>query len=228
VLGTNFIATYHRGHLDVIDYVRESCADNFRLAGKSPGFIAFLIVERCVYECAVLNLANDNALELLEGRLTTDAGTLDTSGTKTIATNIRTLKKLASCLHIVLMALGTKQSRFVTEEAKETFHTLLQSALAVRAAVDSSQDLLDGIVNGVHARAATRTNEIVRTLTVMSGVLLPLSLIAGIYGMNFENIPELRWRWGYFAALGAMTAVGLALYAAFRRSGFVDGNGGNN
>ncbi len=221
VLGTDFIVTYHRGALDVIDYVTTSCADNFRLAGKSPGFIAFLIVERCVYECALLNLANDNALEILEGQLTSDAATFEMSGTKIVASNIRILKKLASCLHIVLMALGTKQSRFVTQEAKDTFHTLLQSALAVRAAVDSSQDLLDGIVTGIHARAATRTNEIVRTLTVMSGVLLPLSLVAGIYGMNFENIPELSWRWGYFAALGVMTVLGLALYAMFRRSGFV-------
>jgi len=221
VLGTDFIVTYHREALDVIDYVKASCADNFRLAGKSPGFIAFLIVERCVYECALLNLANDNALELLEARLTSDADSLKTSGTPVVATNIRTLKKLASCLHIVLMALGTKQSRFVTREAKETFQTLLQSALAVRAAVDSSHHLLEGIVNGMHAREAARTNDIVRILTVMSGVLLPLSLVAGIYGMNFTYVPELRWRWGYFAALGVMTALGLLLYAMFRRAGFV-------
>jgi magnesium transporter len=60
-----------------------------------------------------------------------------------------------------------------------------------------------------------------RVLTVMSGVLLPLSLIAGIYGMNFDNMPELHRPLGYFSVLGFMLVLGIGLYLAFRRAGFI-------
>jgi len=98
---------------------------------------------------------------------------------------------------------------------------MLQNAQAVRAAVDSSRDLLDGILGAVQAAASNRTSEVARVLTVLSGILLPLTLITGIYGMNFENMPELKARNGYFITLAALAVVGLTLFVLFRRLGWV-------
>ena len=116
------------------------------------------------------------------------------------ARNILTLKKLAASLHIVLMLLGTKRSRFVSDDGRNAFLEMLRNALAIREAVDSSRDLLDGILGGIQAAAANRTSEIARVLTVVSSIMLPLTLIAGIYGMNFEHMPELKWELGYRAS----------------------------
>ena len=139
------------------------------------------------------------------------------------AGNILTLKKLAASLHIVLMLLGTKRSRFVSDDGRNAFLEMLRNALAIREAVDSSRDLLDGILGGIQAAAANRTSEIARVLTVVSSIMLPLTLIAGIYGMNFENMPELKWALGYPGALGVMLAVGLGLLGAFWRLGWLGG-----
>jgi magnesium transporter len=98
---------------------------------------------------------------------------------------------------------------------------MLRNALAIREAVDSSRDLLDGILSGVQAAAANRTSEIARVLTVVSSIMLPLTLLAGIYGMNFDNMPELKWELGYFGVLGAMAALGLALVGVFWRLGWL-------
>ena len=100
---------------------------------------------------------------------------------------------------------------------------MLRNALAIREAVDSSRDLLDGILGGIQAAAANRTSEIARVLTVVSSIMLPLTLIAGIYGMNFERMPELKWELGYPGALGVMLTVGLGLLAAFWRLGWLGG-----
>jgi magnesium transporter len=135
--------------------------------------------------------------------------------------NILTLKKLAASLHIVLMLLGTKRSRFVSDEGRNAFLEMLRNALAIREAVDSSRDLLDGILGGVQAAAANRTSEIARVLTVVSSIMLPLTLLAGIYGMNFENMPELKWERGYPLVLGVMAVLGLGLVAAFWRLGWL-------
>lgn len=221
VLSTEYVITYHRRQMDVVDAVKASCEDAFRVAGKSPAFIAFLFLERCLYDCAHLNLANDNALDVLDAKLVLGDSESAQEGLNEVAGNILTLKKLAASLHIVLMLLGTKRSRFVSEEAKSSFQEVLGNALAVRGAVDSSRDLLDGVLTSLQAASANKTNEVMRVLTVMSGILLPLSLIAGIYGMNFENMPELRAPLGYFSVLGFMTVLGITLYVAFRRAGFI-------
>ena len=98
---------------------------------------------------------------------------------------------------------------------------MLRNALAIREAVDSSRDLLDGILGGIQAAAANRTSEIARVLTVVSSIMLPLTLIAGIYGMNFEHMPELKWRFGYLWALGLMVTVPTSLVLWFKRKGWL-------
>jgi magnesium/cobalt transport protein CorA len=215
VLGTDYVITYHRRPLDAVDQIKETCVDSFQLAGKTPGFIAFLFLQRCLYDYAHLNLANDNYLDLLEAELASRAAGGVPESVTVASRNILTLKKLAASLHIVLMLLGTKRSRFVSDDGRNAFLEMLRNALAIREAVDSSRDLLDGILGGVQAAAANRTSEIARVLTVVSSIMLPLTLLAGIYGMNFENMPELKWELGYFGVLGLMAVLGLALIGVF-------------
>ena len=74
VLGADYVITYHRRRLDAVDQIKETCIDSFRLAGKTPGFIAFLFLQRCLYDYAHLNLANDNYLDLLEAELAAGGG----------------------------------------------------------------------------------------------------------------------------------------------------------
>ena len=220
VLGTDFIITYHRRRLDAVDYVKQSCPDSFRLAGKTPGFIAFLFMQRCLYDYAHLNLANDNYLDSMEAGVLT--GHDELSEKITVAgLNILTLKKMASSLHIVLMLLVTKRSAFVSDQGRDSFREMLQNATAVRDAIDSSRDLLDGILNSIQASAATKTSEIARVLTVVSAIILPLSLIAGIYGMNFEYMPEIKHKLGYYSVLAFMLTLSVALMLLFVRLGWI-------
>jgi len=221
VLGADFVISFHRYPLDAVDEVKATCEENFRLWGRTPGFIAFLLVQRCVHDYANLNLANDNFLDGLEGQLISRRAGERAEVVSVAAGNILTLKKLVASVHIVLMMLATKHSRFVSEEARASFRDLLQNALAIRAAVDSSRDLLDGVLASVQARAAHRTSEIARVLTVLSGVLLPLTLVTGIYGMNFRDMPELRLTHAYYYVLGFMALLALGLYLGFRRLGWI-------
>lgn len=221
VLGHDFAITFHRRPLAAVDHVKTVCGDAFRLSGQTPAFIAFLFLERCVYDYAHLNLANDNFLDVIEETLFAGGKDEIAEGIAIAGRNILSLKKLAASVHIVLMLLATKRSPFVSEEARRFFQEMLQNAVSVRAAIDSSRELLDGILVSVQTAAANRTADIARVLTVLSGIFLPLTLITGIYGMNFENMPELRWRYGYFQVLGLLVVVGLGLYLLFRRLGWV-------
>ena len=83
--------------------------------------------------------------------------------------------------------------------------------------VDIDRDLLTGVLDSFLSMQSNRLNQVVKVLTVGSIVLMSVTLIAGIYGMNFEHMPELRWTYGYAWALGLMVAIAIGLVALFRR-----------
>jgi magnesium transporter len=220
VLGLDYVITYHRRPLDAVEYLKATCAENFELAGETPNFVVFLLLHRCLYDYAHLNLANDNFLDLLEEKVYGGDHMEMAALIGVAASNILTLKRLATSLHIVLMLMTTKRSRFVSESARTSYNELLASAMAVRGSIDSSRDMLDGVVRSLQADAANRTSDIARVLTVISAIILPLTLVSGIYGMNFDNMPELRTQAGYFVVLGGMGSLATALLLLFWRLGW--------
>ena len=84
-------------------------------------------------------------------------------------------------------------------------------------AVDQQRDQLGNVKDTYLSVVSQRTNDIMKVLTLFSAVMLPLTFIAGVYGMNFEHMPELATRYGYFVVLGVMAAVGTGMVLWFRR-----------
>jgi magnesium transporter len=221
VLGVDYIITYHRRPIEAVEYVKATCAENFALAGETPNFVAFLLLNRCLYDYAHLNLANDNYLDLLEETVFVGDDERRAENIGIASSNILTLKRLTTSLHIVLMVATTKRSKFVSDAARSSYNEMLQNAIAIRASIDSSRDMLDGVVSSIQAAAANRMSDIARVLTVVSAIILPLTLISGIYGMNFENMPELKTERGYFIVLGVMVTIALVLLAVFWKLGWL-------
>ena len=86
---------------------------------------------------------------------------------------------------------------------------------------DGVRDVLTTIVDIRMAQSAHQLNEVMKKLTAWAGIILVPTLIAGIYGMNFDHMPELHWTLGYPLALGMMAASAFALYAWFRKRGWI-------
>jgi magnesium transporter len=82
--------------------------------------------------------------------------------------------------------------------------------------VESLRDLIGVLRDSYQSMIGNRMNEIMKVLTIIATIFIPLTFIAGIYGMNFENMPELHWQDGYFLALAAMGVIGLGLLIYFR------------
>ena len=114
-------------------------------------------------------------------------------------------------------------SRFeaIDETAALNFRDTQDNVLRLADAIEQQRDLLSNVKDTYLSVVAQRTNEIMRVLTVFSAIVLPLSLIAGIYGMNFEHMPELRQAWGYPAVLGSMTALACGMLLWFKKKGWL-------
>ena len=97
------------------------------------------------------------------------------------------------------------------------FRDTLENVLRLTDAIDQQRDQLLNVKDTYLSVISQRTNEIMKVLTLFSAIMLPLTFIAGIYGMNFEHMPELSSRYGYFVVLGAMAVVAAAMVVWFRR-----------
>jgi magnesium transporter len=96
-----------------------------------------------------------------------------------------------------------------------------EHVIRVTELADNIRDLLTSLLEVRVSQIANRSNEIMKKLSAWAGIILVPTLIAGIYGMNFEGMPELRWNFGYPAALGTMLLTGGILYVMFKRRGWL-------
>jgi magnesium transporter len=110
-----------------------------------------------------------------------------------------------------------EQPRFVTQTLSPYYRDLSDHVIRTLEFVDGIRDLLTTALEAELSQVSNRMNEIMKKLTSWAAIILIPTLIAGIYGMNFNHMPELRWRYGYYYALGLMLLVGLILYRAFKR-----------
>ena len=117
--------------------------------------------------------------------------------------------------------LAGSRSGPIDETGGLNFRDTQDNVLRLADAIEQQRDLLNNVKDTYLSVVAQRTNDIMRLLTVFSAVLLPLSLVAGIYGMNFTFMPELSKRWGYPMALGIMAVIAASLLFWFRRKKWI-------
>jgi len=101
------------------------------------------------------------------------------------------------------------------------YQDLYNHSLRISENIDTGRDIITGLLDVQLNIASNRLNEVMRTLTVISTILMSGALIAGVYGMNFKHMPELEWVYGYPFAIGLMVFTGFAIYWWFRKMGFI-------
>ena len=121
----------------------------------------------------------------------------------------------------VFSHLASSRGGVIDDTAGLNFRDTLDNVLRLLDAIDQQQDLLSNVKDTYLSVVAQKTNDIMRVLTIFSAIVLPLSLVAGIYGMNFEHMPELREPWGYPVVLGGMAALAIGMLLWFRRKGWL-------
>jgi magnesium transporter len=131
------------------------------------------------------------------------------------------IRRIAWPQRELLGALWRDDTGAITQEVKVFLRDGYDHAVQVMDIVESYRDMASGLMDMYMSSVSVKTNDVMRVLTVMSSIFIPLTFIAGIYGMNFEYMPELRERWGYFIALGAMVLVASGLLVFFRRKRWI-------
>lgn len=113
------------------------------------------------------------------------------------------------------------ESHLVSPETRIYLRDLYDHTVHVIDTVETLRDIVAGMLDVYLSSVSNKLNQVMKVLTVMSSVFIPLTFVAGVYGMNFQYMPELQWRYGYPAVMGCMALVAAGLLLVFRRRGWM-------
>ncbi|MFO8065488.1 MAG: magnesium/cobalt transporter CorA [Spirochaetota bacterium] len=127
------------------------------------------------------------------------------------------LRRFVWPLRNVLAGLKVADSDLLSDEVRPFLSDLHDNGVGVLETFEMLRDHVGAVVELVASQQANRMNQVMKTLTVIASIFIPLTFIAGIYGMNFAHMPELEWHYGYFAVLAGMLVLAVGMLVAFRR-----------
>lgn len=221
-VGPDFIVTVHRDEMVSIDWVANHIVDSDRLAADGPIRLAATIAEAGIRRYLPLLDALDARIDALEDHaIEGNPRTLGES--HVLRRDAILLRRILGPQREVLFKLSQSPSPLVTESSRRAFADVYDHHYRLVESLDSARALLGSAVETYRGVVAEHTNEVMRVLTVFSAILLPLALIAGVWGMNFDRLPWSRAHWGFVGLIAAMAAIGTGLWVYFIRAGFVGG-----
>jgi len=131
------------------------------------------------------------------------------------------LRKSIWPMRDIASSLQRGQNIFLTEATELYIRDLYDHVAQVIDTLETYREMASSMLDTYLSVVSNRMNEIMKVLTIFAAIFIPLTFIAGIYGMNFEHMPELSWKWGYAAVWGVMLTVGLSLVIFFKRKNWL-------
>ena len=218
VLGRDFVVTFQERGGDVFDGVRERLRrGGRRIRARGADYLLYALLDAIVDHYFVLLEKLDDQIEALEANL-------DDAPTRTTLHSMHAhkrdmifLRRAIWPLREVLSSLQRDELALVQPETRLFLRDVHDHTLRVIETIEAMRELLASMLDVHLSMLSVRMNNVMKVLTIIATVFIPLTFIAGIYGMNFDFMPELHWRWGYPAVMLLMGAVGLAMAIAFKR-----------
>ncbi|ASA20048.1 magnesium/cobalt transporter CorA [Paenibacillus donghaensis] len=127
------------------------------------------------------------------------------------------LKKMLGPQKEVINTLNKKDLRLIDDQLQKYFSDIYENAVKISETFETYRDLMGNLREAYQSSIANRANEIMRVFTAITTIFMPLTVITGIYGMNFENIPEIHTKYGYYGVIGAMVTLGCVMLYVFRK-----------
>ena len=223
--GADFLITIHRTEQPFLSDLREKYESGAIPVGaqeRRKGFMPRLLIELINGAIETYEKPLEKSESAIDAFEATVFGDLEFGGT---LQNIYTEKRRVTQMRRMLSHTLDAVQKLVpaSEPTVPLFQDIRENAQSMHAYADELLEEVNSLLSIQLALASHRTNEVVRVLTVFSVFFLPLTFIVGIYGMNFDFMPELRQRWGYPAVMAGMGVVTLAIYLWFRRRGWLRG-----
>ncbi len=221
VIGPRYVLTFQERERDTFDTIRRRLQDPAtRIRQHGADFLAYALVDTIVDNYfAVLERVGDRIAEL-EDEVLESPGREALQQIFSIKGSLVELRRAAWPLRDALSAMSRGDTPLIQPATLPYLRDVQDHALRVIDTIETYRDMATTMVEMYMSSVSNRLNEVMRVLTVIATIFIPLTFVAGVYGMNFRFMPELAWHWGYPLIWGVMIAIALGLLVFFRRRGW--------
>ena len=222
-LGSNFVVTYHHESFASVNKVKQSVHSSPVTCQRGATFLLHQIIDNIVDDYLPVMDDFDEQINDLEDNIFTlhrpnDQILAEILGLKR---SVLRLRRISSKQLEVLYRMSHGQFQLITGSALPFYRDIYDHLVRVTDLAESYRDLISGSLEAYLSVVSNRLNEIMKVLTIFSAIMLPLTFIAGVYGMNFEYMPELHSPYGYYAVWAFMIAVAVGMLGFFWRRGWI-------
>ena len=221
-LGKNYLITHHKGPMRSIATLRELCSKN--LVSSFPKGVDFLIHQILdqLFEHYFPNLdAIEDKVQLVQVEVFEDPTRETLDRIFALKKDVLQLRRICAPQREIVNRLARGEFKVVSARAAIYFRDIYDNLYRIVEASFSYQDIVQSLLDAYLSAVSNRLNETMKRLTVIGAIMAALTVITGVYGMNFEFMPELHWKFGYAFVWGMMFLVTGGLYYWFRKKDWI-------
>jgi len=208
LLGPNYVISFQEREGDIFNPVRERIKNSRgRIRKGGADYLAYTLLDAIVDHYFVILEKMGEKIESLEEELVTNPTPATLQTIHTLKKDLIFLRKSVWPLREVINGLERGESPLITEPTGIYLRDVYDHTIQVIDTIETYRDMVTGMLDIYLSSLSNRMNEVMKVLTIIATIFIPLTFIAGIYGMNFKYMPELEWHWGYFGVLIAMVVI---------------------
>ena len=218
ILGSNFIVSFQEMEGDVFNLVRERIRnEKGRIRKMKADYLAYTLIDAVIDNYFIILEKTGEKIGDMEDELVTNP----TPGTLQTIHNLKRemifLRKSVWPLREVINGMQKAESPLIKESTGIYLRDVYDHTIQVIDTIETFRDMISGMLDIYLSSISNKMNEVMKVLTIIATIFIPLTFVAGLYGMNFKYMPELEWHFGYFAILLLMIIIGISMVFYFRR-----------
>ncbi len=218
ILGPNFVVSFQERPGDVFDTVRDRIRNGRgRIRKMGADYLMYALLDAIVDNYFLILEKFGERIEDIEEDLISDPTPELLKSVHNLKRELIYLRKSVWPLREVLSQVLRGETSLVSENTSVYLRDVYDHTIQVIDTVETFRDMVSGMVDMYMSSVSNRMNEVMKVLTIIATIFIPLTFIAGIYGMNFEHMPELKWGWAYPTALAVMVLVAVVMLVFFRK-----------
>jgi len=223
LLGPKFVMTIHDSGDPFGPVIQRIKENKGRIRKMKADYLTYALIDLIVDQhFPIMDLIADQ-IEVLEDEVQESASSEIVKKIRGIKRDLILVRSSIWPMREVINSLEREEPELITEPTKLFLRDVYDHTIQIADIVESYRDILSEMFNIYLSVKADNTNEVMKILTIFATIFIPLTFVAGIYGMNFEFMPELKWRYSYFVMIGVMLVVTAVMLRFFRRRGWLGG-----
>jgi len=218
ILGPNYVISFQERVGDVFDQVRDRIRNaKGRIRKMGPDYLAYSLIDAVVDNYFVILEKLGEKIESMEEEVVGDPTEKTVQQIHTLKREMISLRKSIWPLRELIAGLQKSESSLIKETTDIYLRDVYDHTIQIIDTIESFRDMVSGMLDIYLSSLSNKMNAVMKVLTIIATLFIPLTFVAGIYGMNFEYMPELKVRWGYGAVWLVMITIAVIMLFYFRR-----------